>query len=93
MIRLMESFSAVPGVLAQANSGSTFSTLAGHLWAVVLFSVVGIVVLGGCFWIMQRLMPFSVRKEIENDQNTALAVIIGAVIIGMSMIIAAAIVG
>jgi putative membrane protein len=36
-------------------------------------------------------MPFSLRKEIEEDQNTALAIIIGSVIIGMSIIIAAAI--
>jgi putative membrane protein len=40
---------------------------------------------------MKTLMPFSLRKEIEEDQNTALAIIIGSVIIGMSIIIAAAI--
>ena len=33
----------------------------------------------------------SVTKEIEQDQNVALAIIIGSVIIGMSIIIAAAI--
>jgi hypothetical protein len=34
-----------------------------------------------------------VRKEIEEDQNTALAVVIGAVIIGIAIVIAAAIQG
>ena len=92
-MHFMESFSVVPGVLAQAGGGSTLTTLFAHLWAVVVFSVVGIVVLGACFWIMQRLLPFCVRKEIEEDQNTALAVIMGSVIIGMSIIIAAAIMG
>jgi uncharacterized membrane protein YjfL (UPF0719 family) len=37
--------------------------------------------------------PFSVKKEIEEDQNSALAIIIGALIIGISIIIAAAING
>jgi putative membrane protein len=62
-----------------------------HLPAVIVYSMVGVLVLGGCFWIMKTLMPFSLRKEIEEDQNTALAIIIGSVIIGMSIIIAAAI--
>jgi uncharacterized membrane protein YjfL (UPF0719 family) len=48
-------------------------------------------VLGSCFWVMKRMMPFSVTKEIEQDQNIALAIIIGSVVIGMSIIIAAAI--
>jgi len=39
-----------------------------------------------------KLSPFSVRKEIEEDQNTALAIILGSVLIGLSIIIAAAIV-
>jgi len=66
--------------------------LSEHLLAVVIYSVVGVLVLGSCFWIMKRLMPFSVTKEIEEDQNIALAVLMGSVIIGMSIIIAAAIV-
>jgi len=31
------------------------------------------------------------KKEIEEDQNTALAIIIGAIMIGLAMIISAAI--
>jgi uncharacterized membrane protein YjfL (UPF0719 family) len=80
-------------VLAEAVSrGSSLADMGTHLLGVVMFSLVGVLVLGACFWIMKRMMPFSVRKEIEEDQNTALAIIIGAVIIGMSIIIAAAIV-
>ena len=40
-----------------------------------------------------KASPFSIRKEIEDDQNTALAIIIGAVIIGVALIIAAAVHG
>ena len=64
-----------------------------HLLAAVVFALVGITVLGVCFKLMSKLSPFSIKKEIEEDQNVALAVIMGAVIIGMSIIIAAAIQG
>jgi uncharacterized membrane protein YjfL (UPF0719 family) len=45
------------------------------------------------FMIIRVLAPFSLKKEIEEDQNTALAVLIGSVILGLSLIIAAAIHG
>jgi uncharacterized membrane protein YjfL (UPF0719 family) len=45
------------------------------------------------FVIVVLVAPFSVKKEIEDDQNTSLAIIIGAVIIGIAMIISAAIHG
>lgn len=90
----IESFIRVPMVLAQAQGGGfNLAILAGHLLAVVIYSVLGIVVLTGSFLVIRRYLPFSVTKEIEEDQNTALAIIMGAVIIGMSIIIAASIVG
>ena len=58
-----------------------------------VFAGIGIAVFGVAFWIMTKLAPFSVKKEIEDDQNIALAVIMAGVIIGISLIIAAAISG
>jgi uncharacterized membrane protein YjfL (UPF0719 family) len=58
-----------------------------------VFAGIGLVVFAAAFWIMTKLAPFSIRKEIETDQNTALAVIMAGVIIGVSLIIAAAISG
>ncbi|HMC23720.1 MAG TPA: DUF350 domain-containing protein [Thermoanaerobaculia bacterium] len=43
------------------------------------------------FWIMVKVTPFSIRKEIQEDQNTSLAVLIGSVILGLALIISAAI--
>jgi uncharacterized membrane protein YjfL (UPF0719 family) len=57
------------------------------------FSLLGIVLFGVCFWLMSKVAPFSIRKEIEEDHNTALAIVIGSVILGLSWIIAAAIHG
>lgn len=59
----------------------------------VIFVLIGLVVFAIAFFIVVKVSPFSVKKEIEEDQNTALAVIIGAVIIGVAMIISAAIQG
>ncbi len=61
------------------------------IWTVI-YVVVGMAVFGIGFWIVNTVCPFSVRKEIEEDQNTSLGIIIGAVIIGLAIIIAAAII-
>jgi putative membrane protein len=58
-----------------------------------VFAGIGIVVFGIAFFIMTKVAPFSVKKEIEEDQNVALAVIMAGVIIGVSLIISAAISG
>ena len=64
-----------------------------HLIAAIVFAAVGLVVFGVAMWIIVRMTPFSVRKEIEEDHNTALAIIVAALLIGISLIIAAAIQG
>ena len=58
-----------------------------------VFAGIGLAVFGIAFWLMTKLAPFSVKKEIEDDQNIALAVIMAGVLIGISLIIAAAISG
>lgn len=85
-------------LLAQAEvitvSGETaFGALVRHLLAALIFSLFGVFTLALCVWIMARISPFSLHKEIEEDHNTAAAIIVAAVLLGMSIIIAAAIVG
>jgi uncharacterized membrane protein YjfL (UPF0719 family) len=58
-----------------------------------VFAAIGLAVFGIAFWLIVKIAPFSVKKEIEDDQNIALAVIIAGVLIGISLIIAAAISG
>lgn len=62
-----------------------------HFTESILYSLLGLVVFGLVFVLMAKLAPFSLRKEIEEDQNTALGIIIGAVLIGVSLIISSAI--
>jgi len=61
--------------------------------ATFTYSAIGIVMFAVSFAIIRFISPFSLRKEIEEDQNVALAVLIGAVILGLSIIIASAVGG
>ena len=63
-----------------------------HLPATLVYSLVGALVFGLVFWIIVKISPFSIRKEIEEDQNTSLGIIIGSIMIALAIIIAAAIV-
>ncbi len=68
-----------------------------ELWPVMattaIFVAIGLIVFAVAFAIVVLISPFSVKKEIEEDQNSALAIIIGALIIGIAIIIASAING
>lgn len=84
------------GLLAQANNAVAYSpaqTLLMHVVSAIAFATIGLIVFGVAMWLFVRLTPFSVRKEIEEDHNVSLAIILGAMLIGISMIIAAAIQG
>ncbi|MFT4560942.1 MAG: putative membrane protein [Gammaproteobacteria bacterium] len=57
----------------------------------VVYSLLGFIVFYVGFVLFDKFTPFSIRKEIEEDQNVALGIIIGAGLIAFSIIISAAI--
>jgi putative membrane protein len=59
----------------------------------LVYSLLGMAVFAVGFLLIRLVSPFSIRKEIEEDQNVALAIVIGCVLLGLSIIIAAAIHG
>jgi putative membrane protein len=61
--------------------------------ATLAFSILGILLFALAFWIIVKVAPFSVRKELEDDQNIALGIVIGSVIIGIALIVSAAVHG
>lgn len=63
-----------------------------ELVSTLVYCLVGFIFFVVTYFLMEKVMPFPVRKEIEEDQNVALGVIIGAMIIGLAIIIASAIV-
>ena len=62
----------------------------GVVFAVV-FGAIGLGLFALAIKLMQKLAPFSIEKEIAEDQNTALAIVMGAVLLGIAIIVAAAI--
>lgn len=78
-----------PNVAQAAQQAVDLSS--GQILSTITYSVIGLVIYMIAFWLITKISPFSVRKEIEIDQNTSLGIIIGSVMIGLSIIISAAI--
>lgn len=70
-----------------------WSLFSRNVLASLVFTAIGLAFFGLAFWVICKVCPFSVRKEIEEDQNTSLAILIGSVIVGIAIIIAAAVHG
>ena len=64
-----------------------------QLLVAAVFCTLGLVILGLVWLVLVKVLPFSLRKEMEDDQNTALGIVLGCLILGISLIIAAAIHG
>lgn len=62
-----------------------------HLIPTVVYFVVGVLLFGLTLWLFDRLSPFSIRKEIEEDQNIALGILMGSTLIALAIVLAAAI--
>jgi putative membrane protein len=62
-----------------------------NILTVLSLSLFGIAIFAVVFWIMVKLAPFSVKKEIEEDQNTSLAILFGSVFIALAILISAGI--
>jgi uncharacterized membrane protein YjfL (UPF0719 family) len=70
-----------------------WGTFVHSLVATTAYSLLGILLFALCFYLISKVVPFSLRKEIEEDQNVALAILIASVILGLSLIIASAVSG
>ncbi|HSE98488.1 MAG TPA: DUF350 domain-containing protein [Blastocatellia bacterium] len=83
--------------LAGFDAPSAFLVPMGQLPELIVstlaFSVLGVLLFAVAFWIIVKALPFSVRKEIEEDQNVALAIVIASVILGIGLVVSAAIHG
>lgn len=71
----------------------TMNQLLHQLLVATVFSILGLLILGLVWLVLVEILPFSLRKEMEDDQNVALGIVLGSLILGISLIIAAAIHG
>lgn len=62
-----------------------------NLAASVVYSLIGVVVFAIAFIVMEKLAPFSLRKELEEDDNVAVGIVLASVVIGLAMIISSTI--
>ena len=69
------------------------SQLVDLILTTLAFTLFGLIMFGIAFVIIVKVSPFSIRKEIEEDQNIALGIVIASVIIGIAMIVSAAVHG
>jgi putative membrane protein len=66
-------------------------SLLTNVVAAVVFATLGILIFVVAFLAMDRITPYTLWKEIIEEHNTALAVLLGLVGLSLSIIIAAAI--
>ena len=71
----------------------SYDQLGEVIVSTLIFVAIGLVFFGIAFGILNLITPFSIHKEIEDDQNTALGTVIGSMLIGIAIIIAAAVGG
>lgn len=70
-----------------------FALLGKQLVNTLVFTVLGLALFALAFWLMELVTPFSIRKELEEDQNVAVAIVMAAVIIGISLVLLGALAG
>lgn len=64
-----------------------------YLVSSMVFSVVGLAILWFGFWLFDKLTPHDLWKEIIEEHNVALAIVVGSMTIGISIIVAMSIHG
>lgn len=63
----------------------------GAVIASLLFALIGVAVFWLCFVIIDKITPYDLWNEIVEKQNQALALVVAAMCLGISIIVAAAI--
>ncbi|MES2593724.1 MAG: DUF350 domain-containing protein [Verrucomicrobiota bacterium] len=57
----------------------------------LIYAILGIVIFVGGFIIVDKLTPYDLWKQLIEEKNVALAIVVGAAALGICLIIAAAI--
>lgn len=63
----------------------------GAVLGSLVFALMGVLIFGLCFVIVDKLTPYNLWNEIVEKQNRALALVVAAMSLGICIIIAAAI--
>lgn len=83
---------AVPALAADGAAGGTGSLSLWPILSTLAYSAIGMVVLLVAFKLFDLVTPYKLHKELAEDQNTAVGVMLAGLFIALSIIIAAAII-
>ena len=59
----------------------------------ILYALIGVFIFWMCFLVVDKITPYDLWREIVEKQNRALALVVAAMCLGISLIVAAAIHG
>lgn len=59
----------------------------------LIYTVIGVVIFWLAFVIIDKITPYDLWKELVEEKNTALAIVVGAMCLAIAIIVAAAIHG
>jgi uncharacterized membrane protein YjfL (UPF0719 family) len=69
---------------------------AAPLWRLILdaalFGITGIVLLIIGYYVWELITPYNLRREIHENKNVAVAIVVAAFIVGMAIVIAASLI-
>lgn len=59
----------------------------------ILYALIGVVVFWLSFLVIDKITPYNLWEELVEKQNVALGIVVGAMVLGISIIVAAAVHG
>ena len=65
----------------------------GAFFGSILYALIGVVVFWASFVVIDKITPYRLWEEIVEKQNVALSIVVGAMALGISIIVAAAVHG
>jgi uncharacterized membrane protein YjfL (UPF0719 family) len=65
--------------------------LVWHIVQVLIYVFLGLAIFAVAYLVIDKLTPFSFGRELLENKNTAMAIVLGSIFIGIALILAAAI--
>lgn len=78
-----------PSATAVVAAGGPAVPLWRLLIDAAIFGVVGIILLIVGYYVWELVTPYNVRKELQENKNVAVAIVVAAFILGMAIVVAA----
>jgi putative membrane protein len=81
------------GLLFALHEPWSWDRVLWDLMLVAIYTLVGLALFAAAYVILDKATTFSVHKELIEDHNTAVGIVMGAVFIGIAIILGSAIRG